>query len=179
MQNQPEFQAVGGQLHRVVYQPVDENSVEAEVQAQVDAAQNALNQATQTREHAEQVYTAAEAAAEAASLDLDSAKKVEVEAETAFQKSTSSRDALASAKQLATQQLEQENAAEGSAADVDGPRPRRLSTSSGTRCPASSPAPAISIPFGKNSKSYEKAFNHHCARYRDPSLHRSHALCYP
>ncbi len=78
MQEQPEFQAVGGQLHRVVYQEVDESSVEADLLAQLDAAQTHLNEATQGREQAEQVYANAEAAAEEAANQLE-LKKQEVE----------------------------------------------------------------------------------------------------
>lgn len=107
MDNQPKFHAVGGLLHRVIYEPVDQNSVEAEIAAQLDASQNTLNAATQARTEAESAYTITEAAAEQASTVLDAAKIAEEEAESAFQKSSAISYSLTTAKQLAAEQLEQ------------------------------------------------------------------------
>lgn len=106
MQDQPEFHAVDGQLRRIVYEEIDQDAIEIEVQAQVDQAQNNLNDATQVREQAEQIYSVAESAAEQASNDLDEAKKTEEEAESALQKSLAGRESLTNAKQLAASQLE-------------------------------------------------------------------------
>jgi membrane protein involved in colicin uptake len=116
MQDQPEFQAVGGQLHRVVYQEVDQNSVETEVQSQLEAAQTRLTEVRQAREQQEQVCVNAEAVAEEAANRLEELKTDEGVAEEAVQKSVASQESFARAKQLAAEQLEQENATEG---DVD------------------------------------------------------------
>lgn len=112
MEDQPKFHAVGGQLHRVIYEPVDQDSVDAEIAAQLDSSQTALNFATQARIEAEGSYAIAEAAAEQASLILDAARASEGDAESAFQKSVATRDSLVNAKQLAIEQSEQADAEE-------------------------------------------------------------------
>lgn len=107
MQDQQGFQAVGGQLHRVVYEVVDQESIESELQGQLDAAQVAYSTTSQARQQAEQVCADAEAVADQANASLDAAKLAEEEAESSLQKSALVRDDFARAKQLAAEQLEQ------------------------------------------------------------------------
>ncbi len=108
-----------GQLVRLVEQEVDENEVEAQLQEELDAAQNDANTHNANVSNSQEAVQAAQEQLDAAELQLE-AHKADAEAALArLQKSEADRASLAAARELRNAQPQP--ADEGSDdSDADG-----------------------------------------------------------
>lgn len=100
-----EFRVVDGKIVELVEQEVVEDLIEANLQEELDQAQNELNTQTTNLANAEMQYLEAEANAEAASTLLEEAKAAKDVAEAKVSKSVSRRDSWAQAIELRQEQL--------------------------------------------------------------------------
>jgi chromosome segregation ATPase len=103
-----EFKFVDGKIVELIESEVIEDQVEANLQEELDQAQNEVNTHVSNFNNVEQQYRDAEAAAEAASIRLDEAKLNKESAEAALTKSLDRKNSWATALQLRQEQLDQQ-----------------------------------------------------------------------
>lgn len=103
-----EFKLVDGKIIEMVETEVVEDEIEANLQAELDQAQNAVNAYISNLTAVEEQYQDAEAKAEAAGTALDKARADKEAAEATLTKSIDRKNSWGAALQLRQEQLGEE-----------------------------------------------------------------------
>lgn len=125
-----------GELVELQEVPVNEAELEAQLQAELDAAQNEVNVHASNLANAEENVSNLEAQLEQAETERDQHEANKEAAEERLQKSVARRDSWESAKQLRQEQLDQA-ASEGIDDDTDGAEEDEATNSEAVDVPVS------------------------------------------